>query len=77
MESLLKHHIHETERKFDDIHETLVNIDKKISDLGDLKVKLIVTSRFFSLIVSMICGMATLIASTVVTYYINIKLNKG
>lgn len=77
MEHLLKHHIHETEKRFEDIHKTLTNIDEKLSELKEFKIKLIVTSRFFSLIVSAICGVCTLIASTVVTYYINIKLNKG
>lgn len=77
MEELLKRHISETDRRFEEIQDHLEEISGKMDDLRDFKVKLIVTSRFFSIVVSAICGILTLLASSFVTYYINVKLNKG
>lgn len=77
MEELLKRHIQETDRNFEDIHKDLHQLTKQIEDLRDFKMKLLISSRFFSLLVSAICGVVTLIASSFVTYLINIKINKG
>lgn len=77
MDELLKRHIQETDRNFENIHEELLSLSKQIEDLKDFKMRLLISSRFFSFLVSAICGAVTLIASSFVTYLINVKLNKG
>lgn len=77
MEELLKRHIQETDKNFEDVYDSLVLITAKLDDLREFKTKLIVSSRFFSLVVSAVCGIITLLASSFVTYLINVKLNKG
>jgi len=77
MDLMLKHHIESTEKKFDSISEDIKELSLKVDDLREFKTKLIISSRFFAFVVSAICGLVTLIASTVVTYYVNLKLNRG
>lgn len=77
MDELLKRHIVETDRKFEELQEDVALLVSKIDDLRDFKIRLLVSSRFFSMIIGAICGAISLLASSFVTYYVNIKLNKG
>ena len=77
MERLLQMHIQVTEKRFDEFKEQMDKLIVKIDELNDFKTSLIVSSRFFSLVISAVCGMITFIASTIITYYVNIKLTKG
>ena len=75
MEELLKRHIQESDRRFEDIYEGLVLLSSKVDDLRDFKTQLLISSRFFSFVVSALVGIFVFIASSVTTYYIAIKTN--
>lgn len=70
MERLLQHHINETGKRFDDLGDRLEKIDSKLSELQEFKVKMVVDARWVSLLVSAVCGFATMIATTVLEYFI-------
>ena len=52
-----------------DIYERLARIEDKIDTLTEFKISTIVTTRTVALIVSSLCGLITMIATTLVNYY--------
>lgn len=76
MDKLLERHMVETDRKFEELKDDMALLVAKIDDLRDFKIQLLASSRFFSLVVSAICGLFTLAASSFVTYYVTLKVNQ-
>ena len=67
LEHLIKYHIEETHKRFDDLKEDLRDIQLRIESLHEFKVQQIATSRTVSFIISGVCGLITLIVSTVIS----------
>jgi len=70
MEELLKRHIAETDRRFDEVIEVLKQLNGEVSNLRDFKTSMVVSSRGIALLVSSICGFLTMIATSLVSYLI-------
>lgn len=67
MEELFKYYVEQTNKRFDDLKEDLRDIQMRIESLHEFKVEQIATSRTISLIISGVCGLITLIVSTLVS----------
>jgi hypothetical protein len=52
-----------------DIYDRLARIENKIDTLMEFKITSIVTARYVSLLVSGICGLLTMIVTTLLHYY--------
>ncbi len=70
MEQLLKHHIHDTERRFDAVDNSLDHIFGKLDDLHHFKVEMLVSARWVSLLVSVVTGFVTMVVTTALSYYL-------
>lgn len=71
MESLLRHHIDSTEKRFDKVDEKLSEINEKLLELHDFKTETKATAKHVSLIVSGITGLIMLLVSAVINSIIN------
>lgn len=67
MDKLLEHHIRDTERRFDEVREDLGGISKKLTDVQEFKVQMIINARWVSLVVSAVCGLVTMAVTTFVS----------
>lgn len=63
MENLLKYHIQATEKKFDELHDSIKELSQKMDNVNEFKVKMIASSRTVSFIISAVCGAITLLVS--------------
>lgn len=73
MKTLLEHHIRETNRRFDKMERQQERVIEALGDMNEFKTKLIVSSRWVSLIVSSVLGLATMVGTGFVNYLIAIK----
>lgn len=73
MEQLLQHHIHQTEKNFDEIKNELTHFNSKLDDLAKFKAEMITSSRWVSVIVSAICGAVTMTGSALLNYFLTVK----
>lgn len=71
---LLQHHIRETTRQFNEIKDDLDCINTKIDNLHEFKLKLLVNTKWISLIVSAGCGFLTLVVTAIINYLLTKKL---
>jgi len=69
MDDLLKHHIRETERRFDEIMEELDDITIKIDSLQEFKITTHTSSKWISVIISSLVGFLTFTVTVAVTYF--------
>jgi hypothetical protein len=60
---LQKYFMKETNKKFEDLQKDISSIQAQLSDLRSFKVAMMVSSRWVSLIISAVCGLATLLTS--------------
>lgn len=70
--TLLNYHINETNQKFAEIKEDLEQIRERLDKLSEFKIDMIATSRTVSFIVSALCGILSLLVTTLVS----LKLGK-
>lgn len=70
MEKLLSYHISSTEKRLDKLHDDIRLLSEKIDTLNDFKTKSMVTARHISLLVSAISGLATMICTALISYYL-------
>lgn len=60
---LLKQHIKDTTRRFDELRKSLDRFEGKLDDLSEFKVSVITTSRVSSLVISALCGFITFVGA--------------
>lgn len=65
----------ETNKKFDELKGELSDIRDRVEQIAVFKVEAIVTARMVSLIVSAACGILTLVATVLLTYYTGIGVH--
>jgi hypothetical protein len=75
-EELLKYHIQDTGKKFDDLNDSLKMINSRLDDVQAFKMEMIISARWVSLIVSALCGLVTMTGSAVLNYFLTIKISK-
>lgn len=71
MEELLKHHIRETERRFEELKDSIELLDAKVSELSAFKIETIFAARWASLLIGSVCGFLSMIATGLVSYLSN------
>ena len=71
MEELLKRHIDETDRRFDELLSEISALSSKLESINDFKTQTIVSTRWISGLISAASGLFTLIASSAVTYFLS------
>lgn len=69
-ERLLAYHIEQTGDKFAEVRDELKTLNEKIDALHEFKITLLVNTRWVSLIVSAVCGLVTMIATTALSYFV-------
>lgn len=74
MDNVLKYHIENTNKQFDEIKESLHEIHDRIDDVQKFKAEMLISSRIVSVIISAVCGFLTMIATTILSYYVQVKL---
>jgi len=70
MEKLLQLHAAHTKERLDDLHEDLRQVKEKLDALQNFKIETIVSARWVSFMVSTVCGFVTMIATAILTYFI-------
>lgn len=73
MESLLRYFMEETNRKFQDIHESQGHINKKLDDLTQFKIEMVASARMTSFLVSSACGFVSMVVSVGLAIYLKGK----
>jgi hypothetical protein len=53
------------------VYERLTRIEQKLDDLQEFKVTSLATVRVASMVVSGICGLITMVVTSLVNYFIN------
>jgi len=71
---LLQYHIDNTNKQFDEVKDKLHEINQRLDDVQKFKVEMLVSSRWISLVVSSVCGFFTLVATSILSYYVQLKL---
>lgn len=69
MENLLRYFMEETNRKFQDIHESQGNINRKLDDLTQFKIEMVASARLTSFVVSGACGLLSMMISVALAIY--------
>ena len=70
METLLRHHIDSTEKRFDKLDERLKDLHKEVLDLRYFKTESKATAKSVSLLVSGLTGLLTLIVSALINAFL-------
>lgn len=68
---LLDYFVEQTDKKIDALVGEVKEIKTSLQDLAQFKVQMMVSSRWVSLIISAICGLATFIGTIGVTIYLS------
>jgi tetrahydromethanopterin S-methyltransferase subunit G len=55
------------DKRFDEVRKDLQEIQEKLNEIHDFKVQMIANSRLVSMVVSAVCGLVTLIITTIVS----------
>ena len=76
MEQVIKYHIDNTNKQFDEIKGSLHEINDRLDEVQKFKIEMLMSSRWVSLIISAACGFVTLTVTAILNYYIAIKINK-
>ena len=69
MEELLKHHIHETERRFNEVMWQFDSVQDKLASLNEFKTQALMSARWVSILISAFCGVFTFVATVAATHY--------
>lgn len=67
MQELLQMYREYNDKRFDELRADLQEISLKLETMNEFKVQMIASSRVVSMVISAICGLVTLIASTVIS----------
>jgi len=68
MEELLKRHIKESDKKFDGVSKNFARVFVKLDDLQTFKVKMMVSSKWISVLISGVCGIIAISLSLLITW---------
>jgi uncharacterized protein YlxW (UPF0749 family) len=73
MEELLKYHIRDTEKRFEELKDSVQSLEEKLDDVAKFKAEMLVSARWVSLIISAVCGAVTMVTTALVEYFISVK----
>lgn len=58
----------DTDRKIEKLDAKVTSIEDKLDDLKAFKIEMMISSRWVSIIISAVCGLATMALSAFVSY---------
>lgn len=56
-----------------EVHNRLARIEDKIDTLNEFRTATVVATRFYAVVVSGLCGVITMIATSLINYYTLLK----
>lgn len=75
VEKLLNAHDAEDERRFREISRRLENIELALKELSEFKAEMVYSAKGVSIVVGSLFGFASLVASSVVAYFLTYKFH--